>query len=291
MLTPQIVNGKPYFVISMSGLQAFKRCRKSFDLGYVRGYEAISVPEPVERGASIHRHLAALATGQEQSVITAIERGDQDAAIAWAYNVFKPVPQGERVIAVEQPFYRILIEPHDPVPGIIMRCTFDMAYRSDSAVVIRDYKSFDRAPTLNVDLDFQGKIYSAFGMRYFKTPHVFFEYEHIRRTLPNVPKDKSGGMWSESECYINTQLIISTREADALWLETQQVAYDLVRAIDEQRFYRTDLRGSSPHTCASCFFRNGCVAEVQQGVLDSQTAALFYAVREPVTIPEGTVVE
>lgn len=296
----QTVNGRPFYVISMSGLQAFKRCRKSFDLGYMRGYEAITVPEPVSRGSSIHKHLAALATGA-YDVLKCVEEGDEDAAIAWAYNVAKPVPTGPRVIAVEQPFYRILVEPSGATPGVILRCTFDAAFYLDNPhdnranapkyVVLRDYKSFDRAPTLHVDLDFQGRIYSAFGMRYFKTPHVFFEYEHIRRTLPNVVKDKSGGKWSEAECYLNTQLIISEREADVLWEETRQVAYDLVRAIDEKRFYRTDLRGSMPHTCATCFWRHGCVAEVQMGVLDKQTAEMFYSIRPPITIPEGATIE
>lgn len=292
----QTHNGKPFYVISMSGLQAFKRCRKSFDLGYMRGYEAISVPDPVSRGSSIHKHLAALATGA-YDVLKCVEQGDEDAAIAWAYNVARPVPTGPRVIAIEQPFYRILVEPSGTTPGVILRCTFDAAFwladenKVNNYVVLRDYKSFDRAPTLHVDLDFQGRIYSAFGMRYFKTPHVFFEYEHIRRTLPNVVKDKSGGKWAEDECYLNTQLIISEREADALWEETREVAYDLVRCIDEKRWYRTDLRGSSPHTCATCFWRHGCVAEVQQGTLTKETAEMFFQKRDPIMLPEGATVE
>lgn len=293
----QTHHGRSYYVISMSGLQAFKRCRKSFDLGYMRNYEPIVTSDPVTQGASIHRHLAALATG-EYDVLQKVQEGDPMAAIAWAYNANRPIPTGANVIAVEQPFYRILVEPRIGVggsdkgtPGVILRCTFDLAYRKPPYVVLRDYKSFDRAPTLHVDLDFQARIYTAFGMRYFETPRVFFEFEHIRRTLPNVPKDKSGGKWTEDECYLNTPLIISEREADALWEETREVAYDLVRAIDEKRLYRTDLRGSGPHTCASCFFRHGCVAEVQQGTLSADTAEMFFTTRKPITIEQGAIIK
>ena len=286
----QTHNGKPYYVISMSGLQAFKRCRKSFDLGYVRNYEPLKVPEPVTQGADIHRHLAAMATGA-YDVLAKVEQGDEMAAIAWAYGAAKPIPTGAAVISVEDPFFRVLIEPSsNGDPGVIVRCTFDLAYKAGQHVVLRDYKSFDRAPTLHVDLDFQGRLYSAFGMRYFKTTHVFFEYEYIRRILPHVPRGKTGGNFTQDECYVNVQLILSEREADALWEETRECAYDLVRALVEKRLYRTDLK-AGPHACSSCFYRHGCVAEVQQGVLTKETAEMFFSTRPPITVPPNTRIE
>jgi PD-(D/E)XK nuclease superfamily len=292
VLESQIVNGKPYYVLSMSALQAFKRCRKSFDLSYVRGFDAKALPQPITDGASIHQHLAAMSLGT-YDVLGKVQQGDEMAAIAWAYGQARPVPSGARVVAVEQPFYHVLIEP-DPFmngyPGVIVRCTFDLAYlltepRPDvqNYTVLRDYKSFDRAPTLHVDLDFQGRLYTALGMRIFKSPHVFFEYVYIRRTLPNVPKDKSGGKWSEDECYVNVQLMLSVQEADELWAETQDVARDLVRCMDEGRFYRTDLK-TGPHSCSSCLVRHGCVAEVQH-TLTQDTIEMFYNIREPIALP------
>ena len=286
MLEPQVINGNPYYIMSMSGLAAFKRCRKSFDLGYVRGYQPREVGTPVEDGRAFHEHMAALATG-EYDVLGKVAEGDEMAAVAWRYNTSHPVPTGDSVLAVEAPVYIKLLAPFGGFPGVILRCTFDIAFRAGRWVVLRDYKTFDRAPTLHVDLDFQGRIYTAVGMRYYETADVFFEYAYVRRTMPGVPKDKAGKMWTEDDCYQTVQLNISVAEGDTLWRETQWVAQDMVKCIMEPRFYRQDLK-VGPHSCSSCFYRHGCSAEIANGTLTPETADFWYTVREPITIPLGT---
>lgn len=291
LLQPQIIDGKYYYVVSSSALGAFKRCRKSFDLGYLRGYEARDVGQPVDDGRRFHEHMKAIVTG-EYDVLARAQAGDEMAKVAWAYAQHNEMPEPGSILAVEEPVYVKLIEPfHYPgkletVPGIILRCTFDLAYRYDETrVVVRDYKTFDRAPTLYVDLDFQGRIYIAAAMRAFNSPKAIFEYAHVRRTPPNEPPRR----WKVSECYLLTQLIIDDDEIDRLWNETQEVAYDLVRAIGEERFYRQDLK-TGPHACSSCFWRHGCVTEIATGSLTPEEAEIFYTVRTLLTIPEGTKV-
>lgn len=294
MIPIHTLNGKPYYVLSMSGISTFKRCRKAFDLGYVRGYETRDPGLPVEYGASVHRHLEALATGT-YDVLSKVQEGDEMAAIAWAYNAARPIPTGEHVIGVEQPMYVVLIEPeyYDggglKRRGVILRCTFDLAYKQNGWTVLRDYKTFDRAPTLHVDLDFQGRIYTAAGMRFFQTGNVYFEYEYIRRTLPNVPKDKAGKAWTDADCYVNVPLMISEREAGVLWEETQWVAHDIVATLESKRYYREDLK-VGPHACSSCFWRHGCATEIEAGALTPDAAELFYTIRPPIVIENGATI-
>jgi hypothetical protein len=116
-------------------------------------------------------------------------------------------------------------------------------------------------------------------MKQFKTPKVTLEYEYVRRTRPNIPKDKAGKCWQPEECYLNFPLVISVREARSLWQESQWVVEDILAARETGRFYRVDRKGFGG--CSSCFYRELCESENQLGSLDEQTISLLATRREP----------
>jgi hypothetical protein len=176
------------------------------------------------------------------------------------------------------------------IPKVYLRTTFDLVYKSkaDQAagwVCGRDYKTFEKAPTLDVDRDFQGRSYIAALMQYFKTDRVRFEYEYVRRVPPGTESSK--GVWSEEDCYITVPLVISVDEARRLWEEIQMdvgkmlIAY----AVGGAAWGRYDLK-VGPHSCRSCFYKNLCALDFA-GTLDEQTMLEYANVRERPVLPEG----
>jgi hypothetical protein len=262
-------------VFSSSAIAAYKRCPKSYDLGYERGLEPVTIPEYVEQGASFHALMAMAAKGDYAFPDT----GDGMTDVARAYLEHKPLPEG--VLMVEEPLYTPLID------GVYLRTTFDLVYeRPDGTIVGRDYKTFERAPTLDLDLDFQGRIYISALMLKFPGRPVEFEYEYVRRSVPGTKNSK--GYWTERDCYLNFPLVISRREAEDIWRETQWVAEAMLVSRETGRYWRTDLKGSSPFTCGSCFYRDLCKAELEHGQLDEQDLAILAPNRkEPIELPEG----
>ena len=141
----------------------------------------------------------------------------------------------------------------------------------------------ERAPTLDVDLDFQGRIYIAALMQYFKTDRVRFEYEYVRRVVPGTKNSK--GAWTQDECYINVPLVISADEARQLWSEVQMDVGKLLiaYALGGSAWGRYDLK-AGPHSCNSCFYKQLCKMDMA-GSLDEQSAREFANKREAPALP------
>jgi hypothetical protein len=267
----------PPLVLSASALDLFKRCRKAYQLGYEMNLDPIFTNEAVEQGSTFHALMAQMASQTGESLkLDTTDPLSMDSVVS-SYIRHRWDIDSYEIISAEKPMYTPLIE------GVVLRTTFDLVYRKGQEVFIRDYKTFAAAPTYDVDLDFQGRIYIAAMMKQLKSDRVRFEYEYVRRTPPNVPKDKAGKHWTPDECYINVPLIISKREAAALWHETQWVAADLLRAREEGRWYRQDRKGWNG--CQSCFYKDLCKAEVQLGVLDDATINMLSKPREPMEMP------
>src|SRR5580692_5678311 len=182
-------------VLSSSALGAFKRCPKSFELNYVRGFQT-PTNRAVEEGASFHDMIAKIALGMSQERLIAEYCGQPMLPVVLAYLKYKKLPG--IILAAEQPLYTKIL------PSVWIRTTFDMMYQllPDSSPTIRDYKTFANAPNLDVELNFQSKLYAALAKEHFglESPPRF-EFEYVRRTPPYVEKDKKGGVWTAEECY------------------------------------------------------------------------------------------
>jgi hypothetical protein len=294
-----------HYVISSSGLATFARCRKLYQLSYEKLLQTPGT-QAMEDGTSFHAYVAAYARER---------RGDKDV------RELEPTPNDEmfevfvewarrkgaalfdtfaEIKLIEEPIYLELFRTSTTVYWV--RMTLDLLVkRKDGWLEIIDWKSFMKAPSLDIDLDFQARLYIAGVSRFFNHPvenGIRFMHGNVRRVPPGTKNSK--GAWSEEECYIDNVLVIDTREADTVWQEAIMKA----RSIDTARnvnnywknkipkeqldnvWYRTELKGSSPHTCGSCLHKNLCKAEIQHGYLDEQTISMYATRREPIALPE-----
>jgi len=234
----------------------------AYKYGYVMNLEPTgTTSEKVTIGSEMHEMLAAAAQGEDYTFY-------ETWPVVEAYLKYKPLPPREDIVSVEEGYW---VE----IDGVPVRCTYDLVYRRGDTIVIRDYKTFGVAPTLDLDLDFQARFYIATAMKHFKTDNVEFEYEYIRQTLTH----KNGTPWQPDEMYLNYPLVISAQEARNLWEETEYVVEDIHESVSENRWYRQDRKGFGG--CPSCFYKNICKAENQLGTLDEQTLALLSTPREP----------
>lgn len=263
-------------VFSSSAIAAFKRCPKSFQLGYEMGLvpppftkkgEAGTIKEYVFEGTEVHEELSGYANND------ILPGKGRELMVDVAQQYLKRHPLPTDIISAEEPAYTELM------PGVVIRTTFDLVYRRPNGTVVgRDYKTFEKAPSLDLDLDFQGRIYIGALMRRFPECDVEFEYEYIRRVVPGTKNSK--GYWTEKDCYLTFPLVISRAEADTLWEETQWVAEKMLEARERNRYWRTDLKGKSPFTCGSCFYRNLCSAELEHGELTEQDLSILAPTRK-----------
>lgn len=266
-------------VLSSSALSAFKRCRKKYQLGYELNLDPRMTSDAAEQGTSFHAWAAQAARMQIKAPCEPLER-DGMWDVWEAYETHEPLPEG--VISAETPMYTEI------VPGVFLRTTFDLIYRDGEEIVARDYKTFAAWPSADHDLDFQARIYLACLGRACGGSKIRFEHEMVRRTPPGVPHNKRGDVWSPEECYRRDTLVCSQVELDLLWEETVEVVKDLLdaRRRGDRAFYRQDLKGTF-QGCESCFYRELCKSEAQQGFLDPQTIDLLSTPRKPLEIPDG----
>lgn len=269
--------GSP-LVLSSTSLGAFMRCPKSYELSYKRALDTPrTISDAVDTGRKFHKYMENAAKGIE---IPADDMSDE-ATLAREY--LKRRPFKGKTIGVEAQVWRRLL------PNVLLRCTFDRMYvTDDNWCVIRDYKTFSREPSIDIDLDFQGRLYLAQLMtdpeQVQKYKGFVFEYENVRTVPPGTKNSK--GFWSEAQCYINIPLIVSQEEAQTIWREAQEAAYYLLNFYERDHWYRVGLK-SGPYSCNSCFVRELCKAELQLGQLDDQTISLLSVPREPLQVPEG----
>lgn len=259
-------------IISSSSLAAWLRCPKSYEISYVKHLDVPTTSEAVEQGRNFHQFMENAANGKQ------IKSSDPMAEVARQYLKYNPLPEDIKGAEVKT-YVRLL-------PNVILRCTFDLIYQKQTLLVARDYKTFDRAPSLDVDLDFQGRLYIAQlahmpGSKEFQT---VFEYENVRRCPPGTKNSK--GVWSPAECYIRETMVISQGEIETVWADAQEAANALLTMYERNRWYRSPLK-VGPHSCGSCFVKNLCLAELQNGVLDDQTISLLSVPRKPLEMPEG----
>lgn len=266
-------------VLSYSDIALYKKCPEAFELGSARLIQPRKTSEAADLGTAFHANLA-IATN-DRGIDLAEDYGDAMAIVAHEYIKHNPLPTLADTLAVEDPQYTKLLR------GVWLRTTFDLVYRDESGWIVgRDYKTFEKSPALDVDLDFQGRIYIAALMRAFNTNDVRFEYEYVRRVPPGTRNSK--GAWSVEECYINVPVVIARREADELWAETQEWARAILRARRTGKFPRAGTRKEFGSPCLGCWYSDLCKAEMQHGRLDAQDLEfLANGTRERTVLPEA----
>jgi len=201
--------------------------------------------------------------------------------VARVYLTHREFPSDIRM--VEEPIYGELL------PGVYVRGTCDLIYGSeDGTLVIRDWKTFTRLPSLDSDLDFQARLYIALVMRHYKTSKVRFEHVYIRKTPPNIPKDKAGNCWTPEECYITPPpILMSLHEVMTLVQEVTWELENLIYTKKNGRYTRSPQKGGGYDDCTRCSVKEICKAELTNGTLND---SLLYGIsrkREPIEIPEG----
>lgn len=154
--------------------------------------------------------------------------------------------------------------------------------------MIPTHNTFDKAPgEQDVELDFQAGIYIAAAMRLYKTELVRFEYEFVRRVPPGTKNSK--GAWMPEDCYIRVPVVKPKHEVDRLWVETVDVAKEIVRArrLGGNLFYRSGTRKAFGSPCMGCFVSEFCKRENQFGHLDDEDIELLGGtIEEPLTLPK-----
>lgn len=299
------------FVVSTSGLNAFKRCPKSYQFGYEMGLTQKTPSEPLRDGSDFHAYAAAYAAERRGDMSVKEPAVPNDAM----YEVFAEWARRRgaaefdgmaKIVSVEEPQYTQLVLNF--ATQVWLRTTFDLVYMdTDGWIVCRDYKTFEKMPSIDADLDFQARGYIAALMQAYKTRKVRFEHVYIRRVPPGTPRtgkeviwvgdngatpkpytvDAKGKrtpveVWTEEECYVYESIVISPQEAKTLWSEAQVIARRILQTRQEggPAWYRVDLKGISPFTCGSCFYKGACKAEDQIGTLSPQDIDLLGYVTE-----------
>ncbi|MDE2097399.1 MAG: PD-(D/E)XK nuclease family protein [Patescibacteria group bacterium] len=258
-------------VLSMSQFQQFRRCRKMFEYSAVRDYAPKRDSEPMQQGRDFHALVAHAAT-HGGALPQAWDGTMYD--VAQEYVARRGLPPQDEILAAERGYFAEI------APAVYIRGTFDLAYREGKSVIVQDYKTFEKAPSLD-DGSNQGKEYVVIAATGFGVPvmDVTFRWEYVRRELGRFLKVKKGEgqvfvEWPDEDRYYRLDMIVSRLEEDTIRRELYECALDIRATIENQRFYRTWL-WTGPHGCGGCLYRDLCSTEFQHGALTPDDLAMF----------------
>lgn len=262
-------------VLSMSAISVWMRCKKKFQYQYEMLLDGIKENEAMAEGTAFHSIMAEYArTGK------LLDEGSPMGDVAQVYLQHRKFPKA--VIRIEEPIYVEILE------GVYVRGTCDLIYKDeDGSLVIRDWKTFARLPSLDSDLDFQARLYIALVMRHYKTAKVRFEHEYVRRTPPGVPKDKAGNCWDVQDCYLTSSISASVAETMTIVQEVKWELETLLKTRENGNYTRTNLKGGGYDACSACSVKEICKAELTNGELNESTLYGISRKRDPVDIPEN----
>jgi PD-(D/E)XK nuclease superfamily len=261
-------------VLSMSQFAHYRRCRKMFEYDAIHDYNPKRDTEAMSLGRDLHELLAYAAL--HDNTLPQAWGGDQTMFdVAREYLRYAPIPI-HQVFAVERGFYAEI------APAVFIRGTFDRGDDDGDWITLHDYKSFERAPTLDPQHDNQAKEYTVIAKDALGRPKVKFVWDFIRRELGRLLKGKGKNdtavftPWPDSDRYYSQEIILDPIEEATIRQELFECAQDIRATIENNRFYRTYLK-AGPHSCDSCLFKDICNAELAQGFLDDQTLELLTA--------------
>ena len=259
-------------VLSMSAVSTWMRCKKKYQYQYEMLLDGVKENEAMAEGTAFHSIMADYArTGK-------IPDDSPMGDVARIYLQHRKMPAD--IVLIEDPIYIEFLE------GVYIRGTCDLIYRDqDGALVIRDWKTFARLPSLDSDLDFQARLYIALVMRKYRASNVRFEHEYVRRTPPGVPKDKAGNCWSPEDCYLTASISASIRETMTIVQEVKWELETLLKTRENGNYTRTNLKGGGYDACSACSVKEICKAELSTGELDESTLYGISRKREPIDLP------
>jgi len=271
-------------VLSMTQFQQYRRCRKSFEYSAIREYDPVKTSEAASAGSSLHKLLEHAA--HNAGKLPASWEDPDMLAVAKEYLAKRPLPEG--IISAEKGYFAEI------APNVFIRASFDLVYK-DWQLVIRDYKSFAKAPSLDADFDNQAQDYLVVAEMALGTTDARFEWEYIRRELGRFLSGGKGKEaiwtpWPDEDRYIQQTLVLSDIERETIKRELYDCALDIQQTIENGRFYRTGLK-SGPHGCEGCFYRGICRTEKQHGELTEQDLALLTNPYDPAARQDaGTII-
>lgn len=271
-------------VLSSSALIAYGRCPKSFEIGYYNGWRTKG-KDCMVKGTEFHYLMQKLYQGASEDELKSIGTTGEfpemwDVFCAYRLHKGGTFPRPGAVLSVEEPLYTNLL------PNVWLRTTFDRIWNDNGEITDDDYKTFDKAPSLDVSLDTQGRLFLCVLQKHYTDFSRFKRrYLNVRRMPPGVPKNttqqkladagKPFESWSVDECYKDHTLRLIPGEAEVVWKEAQhrarKILFDLeTRTKDPtaEVFDRVYLKGSSPYTCSGMTCRELCVKELVQGKIN-----------------------
>ena len=291
-------------VISSTAFIAFGRCPKSFELGYVDNYR-MAGKSCMRAGSEFHYLMEKFYKGATEDELREIGANGEFPEMWEVFCEYRKrrghtFPSPDSVLHTEEPLFTRLL------PNVWLRCTFDRIWNDDGEITDDDYKTFEKAPSLDVSLDTQGRLFLCVLQKHF-TEYTRFKrrYLNVRRMPPGVPKNatqqklaaagKPFDSWREDECYVEKTLRLIPGEADVIWKEAESRAEKILWSIDRrskdptsQPFDRVYLKGSSPYTCSQQICRSLCAKQITQGGLTEIDLIMEgVTINEPQTLPEG----
>jgi hypothetical protein len=266
-------------VLSMSAIQTYQRCRKKFELSYVLGMEDkdLQKSEALEKGISFHQYMKDYYFKKPQEM----EQDGPLFQVAEEYWKRKGMPFLGQVMsygdkyAIDHPF----LVPHPAYKNVWLRCSFDLVFRDGNIIVIRDYKTFSKAPNFDIDLDFQGRMYIALATKLWGPGNYKFEHEMVRIEAPgSTHGTKPVKYWTEEECYFRHSMILSSEETEDDW---DEILYLVDKILDhikpkmgKERYDRAPQKGGGYMDCSKCNVKNLCIAQKQNN-LDEGTLKIL----------------
>jgi|SRR5580698_9309440 hypothetical protein len=280
-------------VLSYSALATFSRCRRAYYYGYELNLEPRKTTAAIEEGSDFHRQMQ-----EEADFLRGRDISPPDETsmtmVAEEFLYHHPLPGGEDILSVEEPIYVKLLEGYiEEVsdgrreichPDVWLRCTPDLVYKRGKWTIVRDYKTFEKKPVLDRELDLQCATYQAVYREKYG-PDTMFEYVHVRRTPPGVSHNKKGDVWEPEECYIFQEMYAPDHQLKELWREQQNLARDLVRAQVEGRFYRQPANCCGG-ICGGSLYKELCTADIKEGGLTEEDKLALATKKEPTTLPK-----
>lgn len=246
--------------LSMTSIKNYMRCPKSFEFMNIHGLED-QKPKSVaiENGTHFHQYMEYAATGRAEELDWDTEMG----RVAKTYLKHNPLP-GNILSADKQHSFMLY-------PDVKITFSRDLVYQPNpKCVIVRDWKTFSRLPTYDIDLDFQGRFYIWATMHTFPDiEYAGFELAYCRTEEPLVFRGPKKDPWTIEQCYPKVQqMVLSKEELADDALEFMEIIDEILHKVrTNARFRRHPQKAGGYSDCSSCFVKDMCKSQ-KQGTLD-----------------------